>query len=207
MFIGEYMSTSRIAQAPVDSQFLQRWSGRVFSSAPLSEEQIKSLFEAARWAPSCFNEQPWLFVYASNGQDLSRLRPLLVEKNRLWTDRVPLLVVVLARRHFAHNGKPNRHAAFDAGASWMSLALQAHKMGLMAHAMAGFDERNTYKVLNVSPERYEAMAMVAIGKYGNPTTLPAELLAAEKPSARKDGARVAVPLSDLPALLLAGETP
>ncbi len=201
------MSFARIPQAAVDRQFTDRWSGRALSSEPIPPEAIKSLFEAARWAPSCFNEQPWLFVYADSERDLSRLRPLLVEKNRIWADRAPLLMVILSRREFGKNGKANRHAGFDAGAAWMSLALQAHSLGLSAHAMGGFDEIATYQALGISPDRFTALAMVAVGKRADATILPPELQAIEKPNGRKDAARVAVTVAGLAAHLAAGESP
>ncbi len=201
------MSSARIPQAAVDSQFLDRWSGRALSSEPIPPETIKSLFEAARWAPSSFNEQPSLFVYADSEPDLSRLRPLLVPKNRVWTDRAPLLMAVFSRREFGKNGKPNRHAAFDAGAAWMSLALQAQSLGLCAHAMAGFDEAATYTALGVSPDRFVAMAMIAVGKLVDAAILPPDLQAVEKPNGRKDASRVAVTVSGLAAHLAAGVAP
>ncbi|MDD5708685.1 MAG: nitroreductase family protein, partial [Kiritimatiellae bacterium] len=119
--------------------FVDRWSPRAYLPEPIPEHQIRMLFEAARWAPSCFNEQPWLFVYATSEADRSRFAAALVEKNRAWAGIAPLLIFVLARRNFRQSGKQNRHAAFDSGAAWMSLALQARKLGLYAHGMAGFD--------------------------------------------------------------------
>jgi len=105
--------------------FLDRWSPRALSPEPISEHHLAALFEAARWAPSCYNEQPWLFLYATSMEDRQRFASALVEKNRAWASRAPLLVFLATRRHFASNGKPNRHAGFDAGAAWMALAIQA----------------------------------------------------------------------------------
>ena len=201
------MSSPRVPQAAVDGQFVNRWSGRAFASDSIPQPVIDSLFEAARWAPSCFNEQPWLFVYAAAEADLARMRSLPVAKNRSWADRAPLLVLVLARTSFEKNGKPNRHAAFDAGAAWMSLALQAHAHGLMTHAMAGFDEAAAYSLCGVSPQRYTVLAMIAVGKSGDAANLPPDLAAIEHPNGRKDAGRVAVPLSGIAALLAAGGMP
>jgi nitroreductase len=191
------MSDVRIPAAHIDPMFLDRWSPRAFSSEPISADLLDSLFEAARWAPSSFNEQPWLFVYAATEADVRRLRPLLVEKNRQWVDKAPVLAVLLARRHFASNGKPNRHYAFDAGAAWLCLALQARKLGLFAHAMAGFDESRTYQALGLSRDHYEAMAMIAIGRYGDLSRLPTELADRDKPNGRKPPCEVAIGVSAL----------
>ncbi|NIP48578.1 MAG: nitroreductase, partial [Gammaproteobacteria bacterium] len=114
-------SIPRSPDVEIDSMFIDRWSPRAFQSKSLSREQIDSLFEAARWAPSCFNEQPWLFVYAASESDRERFMPALVEGNRNWVKNTSLLMFLLCRRNFKHNGKENRHAPFDAGAAWMSL--------------------------------------------------------------------------------------
>lgn len=175
----------RTPEAEVDSMFLDRWSPRAFLDEPIPEHQLRSLFEAARWAPSCYNEQPWLFIYAVSREDRERFATALVEKNRIWASRAPLLMFVLARRNFAATGKPNRHAAFDAGAAWMSLALQARKLGLHAHAMAGFDQGKAYEILGVPREEFEVMAAVAVGRRGDRSNLPEDLAAKEAPSPRK----------------------
>lgn len=175
----------RQAGAPIDPEFLDRWSPRAFSSEPLTEAEVTSLFEAARWAPSSANEQPWLFVYATREEDLQRFRPLLVDANRVWADRAPLLAVVFARRTFRRNGAPNPWAAFDAGAAWMSLALQARKLGLYSHGMGGFHKDRAYEVLGVPQDEYEALAALAVGRYGDVGQLPEALREREKPSDRK----------------------
>jgi nitroreductase len=165
--------------------FTDRWSPRGFDPEPLSEAQIRRLFEAARWAPSCFNEQPWRFYYAASAADREAYLSALVPRNQLWAERAPLLIFVLARRSFHQSGRENRHAPFDAGAAWLSLALQARKMGLYAHAMAGFNQRRAYAVLGVSEAEYHIMAAVAVGRKGGADHLPEEMLAIEKPNARR----------------------
>lgn len=182
----------RVAEADVDPRFLERWSPRALAPDPIPEPALRALFEAARWAPSSYNEQPWLFVYAAREADLARFRPLLVEQNRAWADAAPVLAVVFARRAFARNGKPNRHHAFDAGAAWMSLALEARRQGLFAHAMAGFSEERAYEVCGVPKAEYEAMAAVAVGRPGDPARLPEPLRERERPSGRKPLAETAV---------------
>src|SRR6185369_6343771 len=127
-------SSNRSPDAEVDAQFVERWSRRAISERPLSSAQIQSLFEAARWAPSANNFQPWLFVYASQPESLARARELLVPTNQRWANRAPLLVFVFARKRHPETLAPLRTAAFDTGAAWQSLALQAHKLGLSTRA-------------------------------------------------------------------------
>ena len=175
----------RIPEAEVDSMFVDRWSPRAYLPDPIPEHQIKTLFEAARWAPSCYNEQPWLFMYATTADDRSRFASALVEQNRAWASAAPMLLFVLAKRNFVLNGKPNRHAAFDAGAAWMSLALQARKLGLYAHGMAGFDINKAYEVLGVSKDEYDVLAAVAVGRKGDAEQLPPQARKMEAPNGRK----------------------
>ena len=181
----------RIPTVDVDSQFLDRWSPRAFDPTPLTDDQLAALFEAARWAPSCYNEQPWLFLYAVTPEDRARFAETLVPANRLWAPRAPLLLFVLCRKRFRHNNQENRHAPFDAGAAWMALALQARKLGLHAHAMAGFSRAKAYQILGVPQEDYDIMAAVAIGTRGDPGLLPKDVAAREQPSDRKPLSEVA----------------
>jgi nitroreductase len=178
---------TRSPEAPIDDQFLARWSPRAFKTDRLSADQLASLFEAARWAPSCYNEQPWLFVYATrdNQRDHERIASLLVDANRIWAEKAPVLGIVFARRSFARNDKPNRWAAFDTGAASLSMTLQANKMGLMTHFMGGILEDECYGELGVPKEHYEAMAGFAVGYQGAATDLPQSLREREVPSDRK----------------------
>ncbi len=176
---------TRKAEAPVDREFLDRWSPRSFRNEPLSRRQIESLFEASRWAPSCFNEQPWIYVYAVTEEDRKKFLSLLVEKNRTWAKNAPLLLFIATRLHFKLNGKRNRSAEFDAGSAWVSLALCARKLGLYAHAMAGFDRERCYSILGVPKERYKVMAAIAVGKKDSSEKLPEELRKDEFPNNRK----------------------
>jgi nitroreductase len=175
----------RIAAHEVDAVFTDRWSPRAFLDKDLTDDQVTALFEAARWAPSCFNDQPWHFRFARTAADRTLFAQALVEKNRLWATKAPLLVYVLARKFFAGSVKPNRHGQFDAGAAWMSLALQARRLGLYAHAMAGFDIKKAYNILNISAEEYEVMAAVAVGYHGSASMLTEEMAAMEIPNRRK----------------------
>jgi len=178
-------SNPRNPTADIDSMFTDRWSPRAFRTVPLTETQIDSLFEAARWAPSCFNAQPWLFVYAASEADRARFLPALVEKNRAWAENASLLIYLLCRRNFSHNDQENRHAPFDAGAAWMALALQARKLGLYAHAMAGFSRDKAYEILKAPAAEYDIMAAIAVGHRAEPGILPEPVAAVEKPNERK----------------------
>jgi len=169
----------------LDSQFIERWSPRAFSSEPIAEEDILTLFEAARWSPSCFNEQPWIFSYAHGQDSLEKFRPVLAEGNQAWANTAPLLVFVFSKKNFSHNGKPNPWANFDTGTAWMALALQAQKLGLHSHAMGGFDADKAFAVTGTNPDEYNAISAVAIGKLGDADNLPEALKERESPSERK----------------------
>jgi nitroreductase len=165
--------------------FIDRWSPRSFLSDPISEEDIRSLFEAARWAPSCFNEQPHYFVFARDKKDLELFQSVLMDTNRAWAKMAPLLVIVFSKRRFDKTGKENRWADFDAGSAFMSLVLQAHDLGLSCHGMGGFDQEKAYEVTGVNKEEFNAICVVAIGKKGSPDALPEQLRERETPSGRK----------------------
>ncbi len=179
------MDTTRTPDFPVESIFVHRWSPRAFTLEPIPEEMIHQLFEAARWAPSCFNEQPWRFCYAITPEELVLFRSLLVDANRIWAENAPVLVIAFAKKNFTASGKSNRHALFDTGAAWMSLALQAMKLGLYTHAMAGIQSDKVYEALNIPDSEYEVICAIAIGKIGDPAQLPETLQTREHPSDRK----------------------
>lgn len=182
---------SRTPEAAVDALFTERWSPRAFDPTPIDQETLATLFEAARWAPSCFNAQPWLFLYAHTEAERDRFCGLLAASNQVWAKNAPVLAFALARKDFAYNGKPNRHAMFDTGAAWMSLTLQARMLGLYTHGMAGIDIDAIRKELGV-PDSYEVICGIAIGRIGDPATLPDDKRAVEQPNGRKPLAEVAV---------------
>ncbi|MBL4743744.1 MAG: nitroreductase family protein, partial [Cycloclasticus sp.] len=126
----------------VNEQFLQRWSPRAFKKTTLPEDTIKSIFEAARWAPSCFNEQPWLFVTSTGDNDFDTFLGLLNESNQLWAKNAGLIGFIFAKKAFTHNGSDNNKAKFDCGAAWMSLTLQANMHDLYTHGIGGIDYAN-----------------------------------------------------------------
>lgn len=175
----------RQSDHPIESLILQRWSPRAMSGEPLSQEELLTLFEAARWAPSTFNEQEWRFLYGRRDTPQWPLFfDLLVEFNQAWCRNAAGLVVVLARKTFTRNNKPNAVHLFDAGAAWENLALQAAAMRLVSHGMVGFDFDKARATLRV-PEHYAVAAMFALGRPGNPADLPPEMREREAPSGRR----------------------
>lgn len=175
----------RKADHPVLDLFLKRWSPRAMTGEPLTGAELMTLFEAARWAPSTYNEQEWRYLYARNGSPhWPAFLGLLMEANQAWCKDAAVLLVVLSKKTFARNGKPNPVNTFDTGASFENLALQAAHMGLVCHGMAGFDYGRARTELNV-PDDYEVEAMVALGRPGDPDRLPDQLKEREVPSDRK----------------------
>jgi nitroreductase len=169
----------------VERLLVARWSPRAMTGAALTESQISSLFEAARWAPSTYNEQEWRFLYARRDTpQWQTFFDLLVEGNQTWCRNAGMLVVVIAHKFFTLNGKPNPVHLFDTGAAFENLALQGTAMGLVVHGMMGFDFNKARKALNV-PDDYDVAAMFAAGQPAEPETLPEMLREREKPSGRK----------------------
>ncbi len=171
--------------APVGDQFLARWSPRSLLAEPLPEGHVQALLEAMRWSPSCFNEQPWEIVYATSETDRARIAECLADANRVWAAKAPFLAVIAARKSFTQNGKPNRWAGFDCGAAWMSLALQAERLGYRAHGMGGFDVDKAHELLGIPRDTHEPIAALAVGLQGPVDALPEKLQEREKPSDRR----------------------
>jgi nitroreductase len=159
-------------QFPIHDLLGRRWSPRAYDERAIEPEKLKSLFEAARWAPSSNNEQPWRFIVASKDQvsDWRRLLACLVESNRTWAHRAPVLMLSVASLNFEDDGNPNRHALHDTGMAVENLVLQATALGLMAHQMAGFDVEKARADLKI-PDGYEPVAMIAVGYPGDPNLL------------------------------------
>jgi nitroreductase len=184
---------ARIPEHDVDPQFLNRWSPRAFTGEPIPDETLMTLFEAARWAPSCFNMQPWRFLYARNDSEhWLKFLNLLIPYNHIWAKSASVLGVVVSRTLLERpnfDPVPAHSHSYDAGAAWMSLALQASKLGWAAHGMIGFDIPRTYVELHV-PEHHRVEAAFAIGKPTTADVLPEALAAREHPSDRQ-------PLADM----------
>ena len=176
---------TRKSDYPIQPLLLSRNSSRAFSSERLSEEELMSLFEAARWTPSSYNNQPWRFIYARRGEkEWDTLFKVLVEFNQSWAKHADTLILVISRNLFEHNGKPAPTAQFDTGAAWMSFAIEAHARNLVAHGMQGFDYDAIKKALHI-PDTFTVEAMIAVGKAGKKEDLPADLREKEALSSRK----------------------
>ncbi len=165
-----------IAQYPLHPLLAQRWSPLAFADQPVEVEKLQSLLEAARWAASCFNEQPWRFIVATqeNAEEYQRLLSCIVEANQTWAGRAPVLMLAVASRHFQRNGKPNRHAFHDVGLAVGNLTVQAMALDLYVHQMAGIEPEKAREVYGI-PEGHEAVTAIAIGYLGSPEQLPENL--------------------------------
>jgi nitroreductase len=178
-------NTARTSQFPIDEIFLNRWSPRAMSGEEITDAELMPLFEAARWAPSSYNAQPWRFIYAKQGTEhWEKFLHLLVPFNQEWAKNAGVLVVIISKKNFDHNNTYSPTHSFDAGAAWENLALQASQNGLVAHGIGGFDFERAAKELNISDE-YQVEAMFALGKPGNIKNLPDYMQENEQPSNRK----------------------
>jgi nitroreductase len=175
---------TRTPTHPVSSLFPERWSPRAMSGEPLALDDLLPLFEAARWAPSCANSQPWRFVYGLAGTPaFDALFATLAEGNKVWCKRAGALVLVCAKTTF-DDGRPTPTPAFDAGAAWMSFALEGSLRGLRVHGMAGFDGAKARAACRV-PEDHLVVLAIAVGRPGSIEELPEGLRAREAPTDRK----------------------
>lgn len=174
----------RSADHTINPNYIKRWSSRAFLDKDVPMEMLHSIFEAARWAPSAANKQPWQFVFAKTKGDRERFLSFINEGNVIWCDKAPVLVAVTSRKTWSEKGESiNPTHAFDTGAAWAYLALEATNQGLVAHAMGGFDREKAKEVLQL-PENYTVHAIVAIGYRGDRKTLTESLQEREKPSDR-----------------------
>ena len=163
----------------VDEIFLNRWSARAMSGEAIADAELMSLFDAARWAPSEYNNQPWHFIYAKRDtKHWDALFNLLVPFNQAWCKNAAALVVVVSR-NINDDGSTRRTHSFDTGAAWENLALQGSLNGLVVHGMAGFDYNRAQKELHI-PHGYTVEAMVAIGHPASEDVLPEGMRAGEK---------------------------
>ena len=167
-----------ITQVPVHDIIAQRWSGRAFDAhKPVSREHTIALLEAARWAPSCFGDEPWGFIVWDKNTDAAAWQKAfscLGEFNQQWVKNPPVLLLSTASAVFSENGKPNRWSQYDTGAAAENLSLQATALGLMAHQMGGFDADRARQTFNI-PAQYECMAMIAVGYTAAPETLTEDM--------------------------------
>jgi len=171
-----------ITQAPINQTIANRWSGRAYdTNKSVSHTQIISLLEAARWAPSCFGDEPWRFIVWDKNVDVNAWQQAfdcLVPGNQDWVKDSPVLVLTCANTLFNHNGKPNRFAQYDTGAAAVNLCLQAEDMGLMAHQMGGFNADLAREKFNI-PADVTLMAMISVGYAADISTVTGEALTRE----------------------------
>lgn len=174
----------RIFNLKIMKEIKERWSPRAFSDEKISDEEILSLLEAARYAPSCSNEQPWRFIVAKKDHELKKMQSILTESNQLWANKAPVLILILAKKRSGTDGKENYWHMFDTGTAWGFLTLEAQNLGLISHGMGGFDRNKTREIYQI-PDDYSIIAVAAVGKYGDKEKLPDKLKEREKPGTRK----------------------
>jgi len=181
------MSNPAPVEFPVNDLIKNRWSPRAFSDKPVPPDVLRSLFEAARWAPSSNNEQPWAYIVATkdNQENFEKSLGALVQFNANWAKKAPVLAIAVAELAFAKNNAPNRNAQYDVGAASLQLSIEATARGLVVHQMAGFDPETAKEAYNI-PQGWEPIAAMAIGYPGDASSLPEPYQSREKaPRTRK----------------------
>lgn len=169
------MKNPAASDHPIHDLIRHRWSPRAFADKPVAPEVLRSLFEAARWAPSSSNEQPWAFLVATkDSPSYSKLLSTLVEFNQMWAKNAPVLAIAVSRLSFARSGQPNRNAFYDTGAAVAHLTMEASTRGLFVHQMGGFDPQKAKELFSI-PADWEAIAAFVIGYPGDPQALPETL--------------------------------
>lgn len=175
---------------PVIDPILERWSPLAFDPKPVEEEKILTMFEAARWAPSAYNEQPWRYVYAQKGDKNREVLESLLAPGNAWAKNAGVLMLSFASKNFGRNGTPNRHHLHDLGAASAYLVAQLPSLGLVGHQMSGYDHEKANEALGV-PNDYEPGSMIAVGYYAGQEGLD------EGMKQREDGPRVRKDLHDI----------
>lgn len=195
------MSNNVYAQLPIENYrkpnkkiedlFWHRFSPRALSGEALNEEAVLTVLEAARFAPSAFNEQPWRFIYSLKGDNAwQEILSSLVDFNQAWANKSGALIIVLAKNNFSHNDQLNNTSQFDTGAAWQNLALQARALGLVAHGMSGFDYEKLKEKFKIN-DSFSILATIALGHPGDINDLNDEMKEKEKPSDRHNIEKIA----------------
>ncbi len=168
------VTPSQEVQEGIHELLARRWSPRTFSSRPVEPERLTQLFEAARWAPSCYNAQPWSFIVATreDAEGYNRLLSTLMEANRQWAQKAPVLILAVAKLDFDHVARPNRHAFYDLGQAVADLTIEATALDLLIHQMGGFDPGAARELFAI-PAGYEPVAVLALGYPEGPPADPA----------------------------------
>jgi nitroreductase len=172
---------------PIEDALRRRWSPRAFLDQPVEPEKLVSLLEAARWAASSRNEQPWAFVVARRDSAESSYADLLgtlASANRAWAQKAPVLILTLAHTRWEKEGTPNRHSFYDLGQAIANLVTQATALGLHAHQMGGFDVEAARAIFHI-PDGWEPVSVIALGYRAEPETLPETMLARELEGRRR----------------------
>jgi nitroreductase len=183
--ISQEVKEHRKPTYPCHPLILNRWSPRSMTGEEISDEELMPLFEAARWAPSSYNNQSWRFLYAKrNTPEWNVFYDLMAAGNQVWAKNAAALLVIISKMSYDRNDKPARTHSFDTGSAWMALALEGTNRGLAVHGMEGFDYDKAKRVLEI-PDNYTVEAMAAIGRRGAKETLPENLQKMETPGPRR----------------------
>jgi nitroreductase len=181
-------------QLKINTLIASRWSGKAYDpQREVTDKQILTMLEAARWAPSCYGDQPWRYIVCNkhtNDEAWQKALDCLSEGNQLWAQHAPVLILVLADTVFSHNDKENRWGAYDTGAASISMCLQATELGLMTHQMGGFDKDRAEQTF-ATPTRFAAMSMMAVGYQFAKDQIPEDMLEREMSERKRK------PLNDL----------
>lgn len=179
------LKTNRKSNYPVHELILNRWSARAFSTEPITDLELMTIFEAATWAQNSFDNQPWRFIYARHESNhWKKFVNLLVPGNKIWAQHARVLVLVISKKIFDYDGRPSITHTFDTGAACQNMSLQAAYLDIICHGMEGFDYDAARTVFSIS-DLYRVEAMFALGKLGDTRDLPEKLREREKPSDRK----------------------
>jgi nitroreductase len=203
MLTASDIDQMKFAQSSADRVlpvFLERWSPRAFADRDVPAADLKTIFEAARWAPSSYNEQPWRFFVGHRGSETyNKILDALVPFNQDWAKSAPVLVLGVAKTRFSHNDSPNNYAGHDLGAAMALMAVQATALGLAAHQMAGFDWVKARDAF-ATPDTYAMGSVMAIGYHGELTDLDEKFQAQEQaPRSRKPLSEIVLSDWDQPA--------
>ena len=182
------VEVERLKQAQIGEEVLpvvrERWSPRAFADREVSQADLRKIFEAARWAPSSYNEQPWRFIVGLRGsQTYQKIGSALVEFNQLWALKAPVLILGAAKKNFSHNAAENAFHLFDLGSASGFITLQAAALGLATHQMAGYNQNAARKALGI-PEEFDLGSVMALGYQGEPSALPNEQMISQETSPR-----------------------
>lgn len=192
MEIKKEIKDSRKTNYPIHPLILNRWSPRAMTGEELSNEELMSLFEAARWAPSSMNNQLWRFIYTTkNNNNWEDFFELLMDGNKIWCKNASALVILISRKINYHNGKTQKTHSLEAGMAFENLALEGTNKNLVVHGMGGFDFENAKSLLQLSDD-WNVECMIAIGKPASKDSLPEDLQEREKPSSRLPLEKIAI---------------